>query len=108
MNKILGRLHALILQLPATDNDVVVYKERFHKYRTECGCSLGGAFCIASLLLCTGYNLINRNPRWRTLLIGLGIVFTSSIAGKFLGIGIARIKLLLLLRRLSRKLRTEM
>lgn len=80
--------------------EILLYVNRVKKYSSECGCSLGATFLMASigvfiiyLFLSNGFgvaNLLNQ------LLLGIFFIFTSSIVGKLIGIGMARIRLALL------------
>ena len=79
------------------------YVDRAKALRSECGCSMGGAFMMTALVLVVravafaepgGTTLVGRALR------GVAIVFAAGGAGKLLGIGIARARLAWLYRQL--------
>ena len=99
-------IDALLARLPADDPERAALYARAVAYSTDCGCALGaaflaGAFVLASIYLAvTGIDLL-------TCGIALAFVFVATAVGKLTGLLVASLKLALLRRSLSRRLRTE-
>lgn len=73
-------------------------------YKNECGCKLGGIFAISAIILCILYFLLFFNPV--SVFAGIKMILWSAMAivaaglvGKGLGIALARIKLMVLYRK---------
>lgn len=98
-------LERLLQSLPADRENLRPYVDRAKVYRNECGCSMGGAFMVISLgLLITRFLLdgIGKGNVLIGLFWGTLFVFSASLIGKLIGIGVARIRLALLYRHLHR------
>jgi len=93
--------------LGSDENEIRICREKIFKYRHECGCSTGGVFLVTAFILSVGYFVIMRRWSIPAILAALGFIFVSAIIGKFTGIGIARIKLLLLIRSLREKVNRQ-
>ena len=102
-------LNRLWTSLPAERETLRRYAARAKSYRNECGCAMGGAFIAVTLTALILYGLVYRGFSWDHWLIDLvsatACLFGASILGKMLGIGLARIRLILLGRELHRRYR---
>lgn len=80
------------------------YLERAKAYGNECGCSMGAAWLVGSLGLLIVYGVFfhgfGKGHLMAGAFWGTAFVFAASLAGKLTGIGLARIRLALLLRHL--------
>jgi hypothetical protein len=82
------------------------YIERLETYRRDCGCTMGGLFLVAALAylvmksLRTGNFFANHSPI--DALRGTVVLFAAAVVGKLTGIGIARLRFVLLYRYLRR------
>lgn len=99
----LDRTFLVISRLQADEEKKELYKEKANKYFNECGCSLGGIFLVAAFFGC-GLYLVFFHHNMISLLKSIGVIFFTSILGKLSGIISARIKLYILLKRLSGKI----
>ena len=85
--------------------------KRLEKYQHDCGCGMGAAFFIASIVLYLSYLLLMPGATGIGIVHGtvIGVItaFASSLSGKLLGVGIARIRLTLLIRSLQTKRHTQ-
>lgn len=91
--------------LPSERGNLRPYVERAKAYRNECGCSTGAAFFGASLLFLVVRGIFFHfaaNDRWFSAIFHATLLlFGAAILGKAVGIGVARIRLLLLYRDLQ-------
>jgi len=84
--------------------DKSYYFEKIKKYRNECGCALSAFFLVASLVILCGYIYFIKD--WSQVsLVKLGLfsfsfILLSAFAGKLIGLGLAKIKLKLLYKKL--------
>ena len=78
------------------DMDPLIYQDKMSKYRDDCGCALGGVFLIVSFVCYGGYVVSLHIYTFRSLFIGIAVVFASAISGKMIGIAIARVRLKML------------
>jgi hypothetical protein len=84
---------------PNDEPERLRYVDAVKKYRNECGCAMGARFLAAAIAIAAidfflwpDFSIgVVKKILWAALLI-----FTSTIAGKFAGIGLARIRLALL------------
>ncbi|MGB6415544.1 MAG: hypothetical protein WBF50_02965, partial [Pseudolabrys sp.] len=78
--------------------------EKAKAYRNACGCVMGGVFFVGALVLLILDGLFSHqitNGSWvAATLRGAAFVFVASLAGKAIGIGIARLRLVLTYREL--------
>lgn len=85
--------------------------KKLEKYRDDCGCGMGALFFIASIVFYLSYLLFIPNVDGigsvRATVIGVVIAFISSIIGKSIGIGIARIRYTLLIRSIKTRRRLQ-
>ncbi len=79
---------------------------RAGRYRTECGCAMGGAFLVAALVGWVAHVIDDGNfdagHVVRQVLVGALVVIACSIAGKGIGIGLARLRYVVVRRRIHR------
>ena len=99
----------LLNSFPTDREERSRYLENAKQYSTECGCSLGAKFLATSFGVFMIYVFLSNDfgiaSLVKYILLGTVFVFTSGIAGKLIGIGVARIKLVLLYRDLVGKSR---
>lgn len=80
------------------------YVARAKSFRNECGCAMGGIFFAASLgfliLRCVFFSGFQASRLFIDVLWGAAFVMAASAFGKLTGMGIARLRLALLYRRL--------
>ncbi|HYN82277.1 MAG TPA: hypothetical protein VES88_12300 [Gemmatimonadaceae bacterium] len=98
-------LERLLKSFPAERENLRPYVDRAKAYHNECGCSTGGAFMVVSLgLVITRFVIdgIRKGEVLVDLFWGTLFVFSASLIGKLIGIGVARIRLALLYRHLHR------
>jgi hypothetical protein len=97
-------LEALLAALPDQRERLRPYIDKAHAYSAECGCALGGAFMVAATGALIPYGMLLHGFAGRGVVISVleavGFVFAATIIGKFVGVGIARVRLALLCRRL--------
>lgn len=90
-------LDRLLRSLPDERERLRPYVDRAKALSSECGCSMGGAFMVAALALVIGYEVTHGGPARGHVIVGLlrdaAIVFSAGIAGKLMGLGIARVRL---------------
>ncbi len=84
---------------PESREEILRCTTRFKKYSSDCGCSMGAMFLLASVAIYLAYLVVSQD--WRThfprqLLFGIVLIFISSALGKLIGIGLARLKLAVL------------
>jgi hypothetical protein len=91
------------LDQPSSDR----FARKIEAYKNECGCKLGGIFAVSTIAISILYSLLFFNPV--SVFAGIKMILWSAMAivaaglgGKFIGIGVARIKLMALYRELLR------
>jgi hypothetical protein len=89
---------------PAEREHLRPYVERAKAHKNECGCTMGGMFLIVAVVVFALDTLlvgiIGGGSSLRTALYGSAFVLGSSLVGKAVGMGVARLRLLLLYRKL--------
>lgn len=100
-------LDYLLQTRPDKREELLPYVAKVKQYSNECGCSLGGKFLGAAFLLCALRFLLAgpaafRNPA-RQFLFAILFVFFASMAGKLIGIGLAKLRLAHLHRQLIQR-----
>ena len=80
---------------------------RMARYNRECGCSLGGLFMIAALLTAIVYIAVTADISIAVAGAGIAFVVVSSLLGKALGLVVASVRLEMLRRSLSRRVRRK-
>ena len=107
MKTLLFKMDNLLGSLPHDSEEKRFYASRVKKYGMECGCSLGAKFLIASTGMFIVYFSLSNHfgiaNLFKEILLGMFFIFTSSVAGKLIGIGMARIRLALLYKYLIAK-----
>lgn len=90
--------------LPNERDRLRPYIEKAKAYRNECGCVMGGVFFVGALVLLILDSLFSHqitNGSWvGATLRGVAVAFVASLLGKAIGIGIARLRLVLTYREL--------
>ena len=100
-------INSLLNAIADDEIDRARYAEKIKKYSTECGCSMGAAFLFASAGISGYWFFIHVG--WKNIHLfqfawqGALFILVSALMGKGLGIGIARIKLLILYYSLTKK-----
>jgi hypothetical protein len=96
---------------PSDREQLRPYVEKARAYRNECGCSMGAAFFSASILILIIRSAVFHfavNGRWFMAIVqAIGMMLGAAILGKLLGIGVARIRLVLLYRDLQNRYRVQ-
>jgi hypothetical protein len=67
----------------------------------DCGCAMGGIFLWAALLLGGPAYVVTHDARPLSFLVAVAGVVVAAALGKLVGVGIATLRLLLLVRRLG-------
>jgi len=84
---------------------------RLNRYKNECGCFAGGLFMGLIVIFITCYFLLGEvsflDLDWYTLPGVVGIVFTSSLAGKFVGLLWAKVQMLRTVRKIEFSVNNE-
>ncbi len=87
------------------------YAEKARAYRNECGCSMGAAFFSASIVILVIRSAVLHfavNGRWFMAIVhAIVLMLGAAILGKLVGIGLARMRLLLLYRDLRNRYRVR-
>lgn len=100
-------LNYLWTALPAERENLRPYVGRAKSYRNDCGCTMGGIFVVGTLALLILYGLVFRGfdvQHWLLDMISAAAcLLGAALIGKMIGIGLARIRLMLL----GRDLRTR-
>jgi hypothetical protein len=99
------RLQVYLGSLPA--NEAVVVKRRLDDLRRDCGCRVGSIVMLVVTTSWIVYTLLVpvAGRSWqRTIAIGSVVLFVSALIGKLIGLGLARVRLHLEVRRLDRRL----
>jgi hypothetical protein len=78
-------------------------RQKINGYRSDCGCALGAIFFFVGASLYILRVFTTGSFGLRTPFVGVGIALACAMAGKFAGIGIARIKLRLVQRHVVRR-----
>lgn len=104
MHRTKDPLAQLLDALPEKRESLRPYVERAKFFRNECGCAMGGVFFVASLgfliLRCVFFTGFQASHSFVDVLLGAAFVLAASALGKLTGMGIARLRLALLYRRL--------
>lgn len=97
-------LERLLTAFPERREALLPYVERAKRYRNDCGCAMSGAFLIAAILAVAAWTLrhggVGRPGPLAGLALAVAFVFGAGVAGKLLGVGVARLRLALLYRAL--------
>lgn len=105
MSKITFNLEKILDAHPNQRAEILPSLHKANQYSTDCGCAMGARFLGASFLFFAISFVSAHNFEFVNILkqIGLGLllIFAASIAGKLVGIGIAKIRLRLLYRQLA-------
>jgi hypothetical protein len=109
MKKTTFKIENLLNSFPNDREEIFLYMDKVKKYSSECGCSMGAKFLMVSIGIFLIYffrsNDFGVANLLKEFLLGILFIFTSSIIGKLIGIGIARLRLVLLSKYLIRKYR---
>lgn len=89
---------------PAERETLRAYVDRAKAYRNDCGCTLGGIFVVVTLAILILYGFGYRRLSVGHLLLdavwATACLCSAALLGKMMGIGLARIRLMLLGREL--------
>jgi hypothetical protein len=99
-------IDALLARFPADDPQRATLEARAAAYSTDCGCKFGATFMAGALVSAAVYRAF-AGLGLETCGIALAFVFVATIAGKLIGLFVASVKLAVLRRSLSRRLRSE-
>lgn len=104
MDKARNVIEQVLHSYPQERERLRPYIDRIKAFSNDCGCAMGAAFMVGALILLFAYGFLLNGFGGSHLLAGvlggIAFVFCASIAGKLTGIGLARIRLGLLRRRL--------
>ena len=75
------------------------------RYNRECGCSLGGVFMVVAFLAAISYIVVTADFSIGAAGTGIAVVLVASLLGKALGLAVASVRLEMLRRSLSRRVR---
>lgn len=98
---------ALLAQLPADDPARARVQAQTAKYNRECGCALSSFSLTATLLLVAGYFAVTGDLSVRSAAAGVALVLAAAAVGKAVGLLVASLRLALLRRSLSKRLRVH-
>jgi hypothetical protein len=79
-------------------------RARLASLASECGCTMGGIFLAIALVAAVLYFLIRGGLGLQSGLAAAGLIFLASVAGKLVGLGAARIRMVRLRRMLTARL----
>ena len=97
MNKTSLKIEQLLKEFPYEQLNKEYLLEKTKNLSNECGCLLAGIFLVISMIILISYVFLMSNINLlKTISIGLLFIFISAVIGKLLGIGIAKVRLLLL------------
>lgn len=96
----LNKTYFEISQLEVDEEIKAGYRQKAKKYFNECGCSLGAFFLISALAFSI-FHWLFFSKLFLPALTNILFIFSAAIFGKLLGIGIGRIKLFVLFKKLS-------
>lgn len=107
LNNIKTEINNALNAIPEDEIDRDLYASKINEYSNECGCSMGAVFLFGAIVIFICLFFINTGWRnghlfkyiWQRLLF----IFLSATVGKIFGIGIARIKLVMLYYSLTKK-----
>ena len=66
------------------------YESKLNNYIEECGCQLGSIFLTIGIILSAVFVLLIKIPIWKEICTGLVFSLVMAIAGKYIGLLIAR------------------
>jgi len=97
MNKIIFRIENALSTWSGDEQQKFAYFNKAKELNNECGCSWGGLFLVAAMIVFAAYLLLTPQLEpLRTLMFGSLFIFGTAILGKLLGLGVARVRLFLL------------
>jgi hypothetical protein len=105
MTRTSTEIDQLVGQLALESSERLDVKARMARYNRECGCSLGGLFMVAALLAAPAYIVVTADFSIGAAGAAIAFVFVSSLLGKALGLAVASVRLEMLRRSLSRRVR---
>jgi hypothetical protein len=94
----------LLAQISRGDPERVGLVARARKHSRDCGCAMGGALLGVAVLLTLAYFAATLDVTVRGVFAGVLFVVAATLFGKLIGLVLARAKLVLLYRSLSRRL----
>jgi len=104
-------LSRLWAEFPAERESLRPYVDRAKSYRNECGCAMGGKFAVAAFAVLILYGFAYHGFRVEHWLLdaakAVGCLWGAALLGKLMGIGLARIRLVLLGRELRSRYRMQ-
>lgn len=100
MNK--RSVQLILEEMPAPE--AVRVKQRLDALRDDCGCHVGALVMLGVTASWIVHTLLvpTAGRSWqRTVAIGFAVLMTSALIGKLIGLGLARLRLYMALRRLQ-------
>ena len=86
------------------EDESMAWKRRLERHRADCGCRIGSLTMLCATAAWTGYSLLSQaaERHWqRCLWMGLLILLVSGVAGKIIGLAVARVRFNLTVRDLK-------
>ena len=102
------QLQTYLASLPA--HEALLVKQRLNKFRRDCGCGISSIVMLsitASWLVYTFLVPVAGRSWQHTTALGLMVLFASALFGKLIGLGLARVRLHIEIRRLRRRLHSS-
>jgi hypothetical protein len=97
MNNTRLKISQLLNRSPDDSSGKAQLLQKAGRLDNECGCLLAGVFLVLSSVIFAFYIASARNMNLpKICLLGICFIFFSAIAGKLLGIGIAKTRLFLM------------
>lgn len=92
-----------ISQLDTNEN--AIYEKKINRWFYACGCESGAIFCSVAMIIYSIFSLFNTHTwTWSLVKNGIVILFLSGLAGKLVGLFLARLQLNTTIKDLSNKL----
>lgn len=96
-------LQIYLQSLPA--DEATDWEQRLERHRRNCGCRAGSVAMLFAIALWIVYSVLPHTVRsWqRTIGMGILVLFVSGLAGKLIGLALARIRFNLTVRNLRKR-----
>jgi hypothetical protein len=103
-SRIAPLVDVLLAQISRGDPERAELVARARKHSRGCGCAMGGAFLGVAMPLTLAYFVVTQDLTVQGLFASALFVVAATLLGKFIGLLLAWVKLVLLCRSLSRRL----
>jgi hypothetical protein len=95
----------LLRQFPSDDPQRASYQKRAIAYQSDCGCSMGAAFMVGSILGVAIAFAVDHRIALVRIVLAMATVLLATAVGKAVGLAVARLRLALLRRKIAVHLR---